>query len=49
MHTSVILDGLLWHVMFAEVGEEVIADDRVDCLETFTGGYLVLGSGGLGD
>ena len=45
-HMSVILNGLLWHVEFAEVGEEVIADDRVDCLKTFAG--LVLGGSGWG-
>jgi len=35
--------------VFAKVGEEVIADDRVHFLETFASSYLVLGGGGWGD
>lgn len=49
-HASVILNGLLRHVMFTEVGEEVIADDGIDILEAFAGGrLLVLGGGSWGD
>ena len=48
-NTSIILDGLLRHVVLAKVCEEVIADDSVDRLEAFAGGCLVLGGGCWGD
>jgi hypothetical protein len=49
-HASVIVNGLLRHVVFAEVGEEVITDDGIDVLEAFAGGcLLVLGGDGWGD
>jgi hypothetical protein len=34
-NTSIILNCLLRHVASAEVGEKVITDDSVDCLEAF--------------
>jgi hypothetical protein len=49
-HASVIFNGLLRHVVFAEVGEEVIADDGIDRLEAFAGScLLVLGGDSRGD
>ena len=48
-HTSIIFNGFLRHVVFAEVGQELITDDRVKCLKTFAGSCLVLGDSGLGD
>ncbi len=44
---SIIINDLLWHVVFAEIVEKIIADDGVDGFETFAGGrLLVLGGGG---
>lgn len=48
-NASVILNSLLWHVVFAEVGEKVIANDGVNGFESFAGsGLLVLDDGGRG-
>jgi hypothetical protein len=46
---SIIINGLLWHVVFAEVGEKVIANDGVNRFKSFAGRrLLVLGGGGRG-
>jgi hypothetical protein len=47
---SIIINGLLWHVVFPEVGEKVIADDGVNGFEPFAGSRLLVFSGdGRGD
>lgn len=48
-HTSIIFDGFLRHVVFAEVGQEVIADDGIKRLKTFAGSCFVLGDSGFGN
>jgi hypothetical protein len=41
------MNDLLRHVVFAEIGEKLIADDGVHSFETFSrGGLLVLRGGG---
>ena len=46
-NSSIIVNDLFRHVVFAEIGEKIIADDGVDGFETFAGGCLfVLGGGG---
>jgi hypothetical protein len=42
-NASVIFNGFFRHVAFTEVSKEVIADDGIDCLETFTSNSLILG------
>jgi hypothetical protein len=44
---SIILNGLLWHIVFAEIGEKIIADYSVHSFKTFASSrLLVLGGGG---
>jgi hypothetical protein len=44
---SIIINDLLRHVLFAEIGEKLITDDGVHGFETFAGGrLLVLRTGG---
>jgi hypothetical protein len=41
-NASVVVNDVLRHVTFAEVRNEVIADDGVNCIETLAGSTLVL-------
>jgi len=45
---SIIVNGLLWHIVFAEIGEKIIADDSVHSFKTFASSRLLVLSGGGG-